>query len=217
MKMWKSVMSAAAAVAFVGSSAMGAHLDNPNQVVDPSFEDPGLFTMDGAPFVGSWEAFSSGADAPAAESGQMPRTGAQSLDLMINGVANQFAGAFQDVQFSPALAGQMAWWSGWHKLIGDTGGSEIRIEWRDSVNDVEISRTQITDGPSVQDTYEEFILADVIPAGADTARVVYAIQSFGGALNQQVYVDDVNFNYVPEPASAALLGLGGLAMLRRRK
>jgi len=103
--------------------------------------------------------------------------------------------------------------SGWHLSLLDSGGIEIRIEWRDSVNDVEITRTpNLTPTPGAQ--YEPFSLPAVVPAGADTARVVYAIQSFGAGPNQLVRVDDLSF--VPEPASLALLSLGGLAMLRRR-
>lgn len=211
------IFLAMAAVAVFATTAPAAHLDNPNLLRDPSFE--GAITTDGPPFVGSWEGFSAGG-ATSDFTTNNPRTGAQSLELNIVGEASVFAGAFQDVVFDPSLAGTAAWYSGWHSLVGDTGGSEIRIEWRDSVNDAEISRTQITDSP-VGSGYEEFIISDTIPAGADSARIVYAIQSFGGALFQQVFVDDVNFNItgvVPEPTSLALAGLGGLALvgLRRR-
>ena len=199
------------------TTAQAAHLDNPNRLGDPSFE--GTITTDGAPFVGTWEGFTGGAGAGSDFGTDMPRTGAQALQLLIENSPNNFAGAFQDAEFSPGLAGNMAWFSGWHKLDGDAGGSEIRIEWRDSVNNTEISRTQITDSPVGSD-YEEFIIADVIPAGADSARVVYAIQSFGTAQNQRVFVDDVNFNVVPEPGTIALLGLAsavGFVAIRRRK
>jgi hypothetical protein len=60
-----------------------------------------------------------------------------------------------------------------------------------------------------------------VPIGADTARVVYAIQSFGPEPTDTglVYVDDVVFAAVPEPAemSLGLAGaLGFLAIYRRR-
>ncbi len=171
--------------------------------------------MDGPPFVGSWEGFTSGAAATSSNSTTMPRNGAQSLELTIDATLNQFAGVFQDV---PGLiAGQEGTFSGWHKQVnGDSGGIEIRIEWRDSVGDVEISRTPNLI-PSPAADYEEFSLTAMVPAGADTARVVYAIQSFGGALNQQVFVDDTSLTTIPEPASIALFGIAGMTLLTRRR
>ncbi|TWU29358.1 PEP-CTERM sorting domain-containing protein [Bythopirellula polymerisocia] len=206
------------AVAVFCSPAMAAHLDNPNLLTDPSFE--GTLTFDGPPFVGTWEGFNAGVSSTSEFSTDMPRTGAQSLELNIGPDANLFAGAFQDANFGFGAAGAMAWFSGWHKLAaGDSGGSEIRIEWRDSVANTEISRTPNL-APVIGSTYEEFIVSATVPAGANSARVVYAIQSFGGALNQQVFVDDVNFNVqgVPEPASLAIAGLClvGLAIPSRR-
>ena len=211
-------LAAAAAVA-IAAPASADHLDNPNLLVDPSFET--VLTFDGPPFVGTWEGFSGGDGATAEFTIDMPRTGAQSLELNIENVANNFAGAFQDVFFGPGLDGTMAWYSGYHMLVGDAGGSEYRIEWRNSVAGTEVSRTQLAASPAGTG-YEEFIIADMIPAGADSARIVYAIQSFGGALNQQVYVDDLNFNIegvtIPEPGTLAMFGLGGgLMLLRRRK
>jgi hypothetical protein len=96
---------------------------------------------------------------------------------------------------------------------------EIRIEWRDSVNNVEISRTpNLTPVPTSD--YTQFSLTAAVPAGADTARAVYAIQTFSTNPlgNGTVYLDDFSF-VIPEPASMALLGLGGLALvgIRRRQ
>jgi hypothetical protein len=198
----------ALSITFAGSLATA----NGNLLINPGFEDP--ITMDGPPFVGSWEGFVSGAAATSANSSTMPLTGAQSLELTINATVNQFAGAFQDV---PGLtAGQDGTFSGWHKQVsGDSGGIEIRIEWRDSVGDVEISRTP-NFVPSPGASYEEFSLTAAVPSGADTARVVYAIQSFGGALNQQVFVDDTSFTIIPEPASIVLFGVAGMTLLTRR-
>lgn len=192
-------------------SASGIHLYYPNRLVDPSFE--GNQTYDGPPFIGSWEAFSGAPISTSEFTTGMPRTGAQSLELNIDLTVDTYAGTFQDVLFGDGLAGETAYFSGWHRATADAA-SEIRIEWRDSVSDTEVVRSpNLT--PVLSTDYEEFILSDVVPAGADTARLVYAIQSFSGVQTQQVFVDDVNFNLVPEPVAVGLAALALLTVVGR--
>ncbi len=184
-----------------------------NLLVNPGFEDP--VTSDGAPFVGSWEAFIAPGSA-AFNSSTDPLSGLQHLELVIPGTADLYAGVFQDVE--GMASGQQATFSGWAKNVGqDTGGVEIRIEWRDSVNNVEVSRTpNLT--PVFTSQYTQWSLAGAVPAGADTARVVFAIQSFVGALDQTVYVDGTSLTVPDGGATLALLGFGlvGVIAVRRR-
>lgn len=195
-------------IASIGSVASAANL-----FVNPGFEDP--ITYDGPPFVGLWEGFSgafSGGSASSANGTVMPRTGLQDLDLKIQNDGTAFAGAFQDVAVS---AGNDYTFSGWHMLLsGNSGGTEVRIEWRDAAN--EISRTPNL-VPATSSAYTEFSLTATAPVGATFARAVYAIQSFSGSGDQNVLVDDVSFVCVPEPTSMALVGLAGVSLLGMRR
>lgn len=187
-----------------------------NLLVNPGFESP--ITQDGPPFVGFWEGFNGSAGSSAANSTLMPHTGAQSLRLNITSSDNSFAGAFQDV---PGLsAGSSFTLDGWHVTTSSPLdlGVEVRIEWRNSVSNTEITRTpNLTTAPT--GTYSLFNMTGLVPAGADTARIVYAIQTFGPEPSNTgtVYVDDMSFTVVPEPSSMALLSLGGLALLAYRR
>lgn len=204
------IFTGAGIVAALAASA------NANLFVNGGFEDP--ITYDGAPFVGSWEGFNGSANAAAFNTNANPRSGAQNLELHILGDDNSFAGAFQDVVISE---GGEYTFSGWHAAAAGTAidiGVEFRIEWRNSGTDSEVSRTaNMTTKPSGS-AYEMFSLTATAPVGADIARVVYAIQTFGddGPSNSGViYLDDLSF--VPAPGSAALLAIGGLVATRRRR
>lgn len=201
---------AALVVALAVAPAFAQSLSN------PSFEDP--ITFDGPPFVGSWEGFNAGPGSFAANNDIMPRTGGLHLLLAIDNVENSFAGVFQDV---PGLvAGSLGTFSGWHKAGSSPLdlGIEARIEWRNSVTNSEVGRTpNMTIAPTGD--YTLFQVAGIVPGGADTARVVYAVQTFGPEPTNtgRVYVDDVAF-VVPEPTCVSLLGIAccGLAFIRRR-
>jgi hypothetical protein len=187
-----------------------------NLFVNSGFEDP--ITSDGPPFVGSWEGFSGGPGSSAVNSVLLPRTGLQSLELSIINVNNTFAGAFQDV--AGLVAGTEYNFSGWHATTSNPFdvGVEFRIEWRNSGSNTEVSRTPNSTTVPIG-AYTPFSLTAAVPVGADLARVVYAIQSFGPEPSNTgiVYVDDVSFAVVPEPSTMALLSLGALALVARRR
>lgn len=195
-------------------SAVGLSAQASNLLVDPGFEDPASLTFDGAPFIGSWEGFNNGGANTTAYTGVNPRTGTSALDLNL-GDPNGFAGAFQQV---PAFEGAAVTFSGWHALASGAvaGGSEIRIEFVNAVGG-EVGRTgNLVPALTADGTYVPFTQSGIAPAGTVGARAVYAIQSFGAGLTQNVFVDDVSLTVVPEPATA-LLGLLGLAPLARRR
>lgn len=205
-KMFATMTAAALGLALVAATPASANL-----LVNPGFETA-PFVDDGSG-VGKWLPFGgSGIGLPtqSAIDSAMPLSGNNNAHLILDDIANNFAGLFQEIAVS---AGDVVTASIWHKsLSGATDGSEFRIEWVDSGGG-EISRDQITPVPTT--AYTQISLTDVVaPAGAVAAKMVYAIQSFGGGASQDIVLDDAS--YVPEPASMALLGLGALAMLRRR-
>jgi hypothetical protein len=189
-----------------------------NLLTDGGFEDPSKFTSDGAPFVGFWEAFNGGAGSFSVNDTLSPRTGARDAHPGITASNNNFAGLFQDV---PVIAGDSYTYSGWHKSVNSNPAeyvTEARFEWRNSVSNTEISRNQILPIAGLQ--YTQFSLTLPVPAGADTARVVYAIQTFSdtGTVNTgDVFLDDFSVTRVPEPSTFVLAGLGGLALLWKRR
>jgi len=190
-----------------------------NLLANSGFEDP--ITYEGTTFVGSWEGFSGGG--ASAARGLFIAVGTWSLALSITNTPNTFAGVFQDV---PGLAPGMPFsLDGLHyRPLGQTDfalGVEIRIEWRNSISNTEVSRTpNLTPVlPDFGAPLIPFNMTGLVPAGADTARVVYAIQSFSTAPlgNGYIYADEMSFTIVPEPSSPALLGLGGMAFIAARR
>lgn len=212
MKFTLRAATCAAAALLVAFSAAHA---SANLLFDPGFESP--ITKDGPPFVGSWEGFN-GANANSDSTPTLPLSGSQSLEIFV-GDANSFAGAFQDI---PALEGDEVTWSGWHALQtgSPSGGTEIRIEWKDAGGNGNGDTGNTTPVLIPDSTFVPFSLTATAPAGTSFARLVYAVQSFGAAPGQFVFVDDVSGTVVPaipEPASLGLAALAGLALIGRRR
>ncbi len=213
----RSITASAVALALIATSA-GA------QIADPGFE--ATLDFDNVDFTDSWEGFfgtfSDPAGTPFSRFGSIDvLSGSQALEIGVDS-DDSFAGAF--TQVNGLVPGQPVAFSVFAKtpdLAALTAETQIRIEFFDS-SDMFVDQTGNL-LPVVTDTYTLFSQTGVVPAGADRARLVLALDSgdppdnpFRGD-NGTVFFDDARFVVVPEPASLGFLSIAGLTLLRRRR
>ncbi|MEQ9454726.1 MAG: PEP-CTERM sorting domain-containing protein [Phycisphaeraceae bacterium] len=223
----KSLLTTTCLVAVVGMSSVASA----NMLNNPGFEDPLGFDFSVAT---NWNGFFGGPPGvtlaafndvlPASEA----NSGNQALFLRITGNTDNptvpttpgfdsFTGHVQQIPGISAGVEYVA--SIFAKEIVNSGNAvEFRIEWFDA-GDGPLGSNQILLQDDLTSEYQQFEVSAVAPPTATRANVVLAVQSFvndGVFANIQIAADDASFGIVPEPASAALLALGGLAAFRRR-
>lgn len=211
---------AAITLALVAGTASGQNLLN-----NPGFEDPLGFDFSNP---SNWNGFFGG---PAGtflqafnDTGAAPRSGNNALVTTIQGVpgvTNGFDAFTGHVQIVPGLSGgteyEYSIWARTNPTI--TNGAEFRIEWQDAGGN-ELGRINVEIQASLTSEYQRFALSGIAPAGTARAAVVLAVQSFtnnGIVANTSVAWDDAALVVIPAPATAAMMGLGSLVALRRRR
>lgn len=145
--------------------------------------------------------------------------GANNLSISNNGTPDGFSGVFQRV--GGATAG-LEYLFEFEALSNGSAafpiGAEFRIEFLDIAGGVIGSTGNVAIAGDLTDTYQSFSLAAVAPAGTEFINPVIAIETFSAnGTPGNLFVDNASLSVVPEPSSVALLGLGSLALLKRRR
>ena len=122
----------------------------------------------------------------------------------------------------PLVVGDNPELSFWAKgTAGGTGNVNFALRFLDGTGNILYdSGLQFFQGSINTSSYSEITFTpNPVPTGAVAAFIEFS-QAIGpidgGNPAGQVLIDDLSLEVIPEPASLALLGLGGLAMLGRR-
>ncbi len=156
------------------------------------------------PAAGNWASFFGGGPIlDASLSTVAPHTGLSALHLQATGPNNAFVGVQQPLTgLTPGASYTFRMWA---RAAGNiNNGVEYRMEWRDTngtiIGDQFALTTRIDS--LLTNTYQQFALTAVAPAGAVQATLVFAVQTFAfnpltPTFDTEVFIDDVEFVQTP--------------------
>lgn len=206
----------AAGIGLLGSLALAGNASAVNLLSNPGFEAPDasggdvyasdswfgfndVFTTTAAANTGSQALKIFGPFFPGGGAGAVQPIGAVAPGEIVN--ANAFA-------FTPA-----------GDALTPSNFAVVKIEFLDAGSNIVgfNESVQINTGNLPVDTWTQFSASGVAPANTATAQVVLVHVQLDPVTGGSIFFDDAYAEVVPEPTSLALIALGSVAMLRRRR
>ncbi|MEP2775098.1 MAG: PEP-CTERM sorting domain-containing protein [Luteolibacter sp.] len=144
------------------------------------------------------------------------RSGAMSVQLGA-GNSNHEGQLYQTVT---TAIGQLYTFSIWGSVLNNSNTPELqnfRVDLVDGTGVAGTSLANVTSAGTLSTTYKEFTV-NFTAISTETTIWIRDISTAGTADGNDIFLDDVSITAIPEPSAAALLGLGALSLvLRRRK
>lgn len=222
MKYKRITTSAIACAALLVATMTAATTSAQGVLGNAGFENPVVLPAAEVPGVGApWTQFGNNVFTLSSVVGP-PNTGDNFLKLF----GNFDSGVFQQFAATP---GQI--WNGGVWMYNPTGGDQlaneqvgaVNIEWMQADGTTNSAITPFIsngtfDSSSPTDRWTLQTITGAAPADAAFARLTLITgSSMGGAGGGAPRFDDAFFEVIPEPGSAALLGLGALGLIARRR
>lgn len=211
-------------VAFAALPGMVSVASAQNVLLNSGFEaGSGADASDWAEIVG-------GPSGTVARSGLMPNSGAFSAYMAFDHINNPAAGGAYFIEqvlpvgsVNPSLDYDLSFFAKTDTTDFTGMDTFFQILWldQDGSNGGGVQGEMLTSliGLGISSSYQQFSVDGLdVPSGADSLLIRFQI-SAGAVSNiaNGLYVDDASLSAVPAPASAAMLGLGGLVTMRRRR
>lgn len=197
--------------ALVAAGCIASTANAQSAVGNGGFEVDALYDLP-APPLGNWTGFFGGPPSAmlmAIRDTTAPRTDLSALKLAITGDGNAFCGVQQPIAgIQPGVTYRMQVWARAGGPINN--GVEFRIEWKNAGGGFTAGQFDLNQAiqSSLTNTYQQYTIEAVAPAGTTQATLVFAAQTFTfnpltPVFDTTAFFDDVTFAAVALPTQAA--------------